>query len=70
MDTDNLRLAALTASATARQISIAFRGNGVQPDRYVDLTPDDALKLGAWLIERAEARGAKRQTIDADRIEF
>ena len=70
MDRDNLRLDTIIATATARQINIAVKGNAVQPDRYVELTPDDALRLGEWLVERAKARGAAGRPIDDDRIEF
>jgi hypothetical protein len=70
-DTDDLRLDALTASAGACHIGIAVRGaQGLHPDTYVNLTPDQALRLGEWLVERAGERGAARRTIDNDRIEF
>jgi hypothetical protein len=70
MDRDNLRLDTIIATATARQINIAVKGNAVQPDRYVELTPGDALRLGEWLVERAKARGAADQTIQGRKTGF
>lgn len=70
MDSDDLRLDALTASAGAWHIGIAVRAQGLHPDTYVNLTPDQAMRLGEWLVEQAKARGAMRRTIDDDRIEF
>ncbi|MGT2477936.1 hypothetical protein ACU4GR_01480 [Methylobacterium oryzae CBMB20] len=69
-DADDLRLDALTASAGGWRIGIAIRANSLQPDRYVNLTPDQAMQLGEWMVERAKARGAVSKAINTDRIEF
>jgi hypothetical protein len=70
VDTDDLRLDALTASAGAWHIGIAVRAQGLHVASYVNLIPDQALQLGEWLVARAKARGAVFRTIDSDRIEF
>lgn len=60
VDTDDLRLDALTASAGAWHIAIAIRANSLQPDRYVNLTPDQAMQLGEWMVEREGAWGREQ----------
>ncbi len=70
MDVDELRLDALAVTAGAWQISIIVRLKGLDPDPFIDLTPDEGLPLGEWLLTRANERGAAHQTIDGRKIGF
>ncbi|MHB2208049.1 hypothetical protein [Methylobacterium sp. CM6257] len=69
MYANNLHLDALTAITTAWQISTAMRTKGPRPEPCIDLTPDQALKLGEWLVDWAR-RGVTHQTIEGRKTGF
>ena len=51
VDTDDLRLDALTASAGAGHIGFAVRAQGLDLAAYVNHTPDQALTIDSDRIE-------------------